>query len=188
MLATLVSALRGVLPLLVVLAAAAPAHAAGPPPAPADAAEVETSGLALEYSADGSVTETAWEEEADTATAAEFDYPTRCKRVSVTRTKTNGVWTLWSYYQRQGFCHNGSKVTSLYDYLRRNNGTGPGWDWKGHIAKWSSGGAGKWSYTVGTQGHYAACTVISGCFVHDFPWLQLRVLGNGSWAKSSGTG
>jgi hypothetical protein len=92
-----------------------------------------TSGVELEYLTDGSVLETVWAEEEDAATAAAFAYPTRCKRVSVTRRKTNGVWTLWSYYQRQGFCHNGSKVNSLYDYLRRNNGTGPGWEFKGHV-------------------------------------------------------
>ncbi|MGH3057307.1 MAG: hypothetical protein ACRDPP_03595 [Gaiellaceae bacterium] len=190
--ATLVSLVRGVLPLLLIMLAAAPAYAAGPtntdPPAAADTSEVVTSGVELEYSADGSVVETAWVEETDAATAAAFAYPTRCKRVSVTRRKTNGVWTLWSYYQRQGFCHNGSRVNSLYDYLRRNNGTGPGWEFKGHVSKWSAGGAGKWSYTVGTQGHYAACTVVSGCIVHDYPWLQLKVLGNGSWTKTSGTG
>lgn len=190
--ATLVSLLRGVLPLVLILVAAAPAYAAGPTntesPAVVDTSEVVTSGVELEYAADGSVVETAWAEEADAATAAAFAYPTRCKRVSVTRRKTNGVWTLWSYYQRQGFCHNGSRVNSLYDYLRRNNGTGPGWEWKGHVSKWSAGGAGKWSYTVGTQGHYAACTVVSGCIVHDYPWLQLKVLGNGSWTKTSGTG
>jgi hypothetical protein len=147
-----------------------------------------TSGMEVEYLADGSVLETAWAEEQDAATAAMFAYPTKCKRVSVTRRKTNGVWTLWSYYQRQGFCHNGARVNSLYDYLRRNNGTGPGWEFKGHVAKWSAGGAGKWSYTVGTQGHYAGCTVVSGCVVHDYPWLQLKVFGNGSWTKTSGTG
>jgi hypothetical protein len=188
---TLVS-LRGVLPLLFILLAAAPAHAAGPtdavPPADAGTAELVTSGVELEYLADGSVLETAWTEEEDAARAAAFAYPTKCKRVSVTRKKTNGVWTLWSYYQRQGFCHNGSRVNSLYDYLRRNNGTGIGWEWKGHIAKWSAGGAGKWSYTVGTQGHYAACTVVTGCIVHDYPWLQLKVLGNGAWTKTSGVG
>ena len=188
---TLVS-LRGVLPLLFILLAAAPAQAAGPtdavPPADADTAELVTSGVELEYLADGSVLETAWTEEVDTARAAAFAYPTKCKRVSVTRKKTNGVWTLWSYYQRQGFCHNGSRVNSLYDYLRRNNGTGIGWEWKGHIAKWSAGGAGKWSYTVGTQGHYAACTVLTGCIVPDYPWLQLKVLGNGAWTKTSGVG
>jgi hypothetical protein len=177
---SLVSTRRGVLPFLAVLLALAPAaHAAGP--------DEVTSGLETEHLEDGSVVETAWTEEEDAATASAFSYPTRCKRVSVTRTKTNGVWTLWSYYQRQGFCHNGTRVTSLYDYLRRNNGTGPGWEWKGHVAKWSSGGAGKWSYTVGTQGHYGACTVITGCIVNDYPWLQLRVLGNGAWTKSSGT-
>ena len=181
--APLVSALRGVLPLLIVLAAAAPAHAAGTELAP------EASiGMELEYLSDGSVLETTWAEQEDAATAAAFAYPTRCKRVSVTRRKTNGVWTLWSYYQRQGFCHNGSKVNSLYDYLRRNNGTGPGWEFKGHIAKWSSGGVGKWSYTVGTQGHYAACTTVTGCLLHDYPWLQLKVIGNGSWTKTSGIG
>lgn len=178
--ATLVTALRGVLPLLIVMAAAAPAYAAGP--------EAATSGLELEYVEDGSVIETLWEEEEDSAAEDELAYPTRCKRVSVTRRKTNGVWTLWSYYQRQGFCHNGSRVNSLYAYLRRNNGTGPGWEFKGHIAKWSSGGAGKWSYTVGTQGHYAVCSAITGCIVHNYPWLELRVLGNGSWTKSSGGG
>lgn len=175
--ATLVSATRGVLPLLIAMLAAAPAHAAEP-----------TSGIEVEYSFDGTVVETVWEEEDDSVTADAFAYPTRCKRVSVTRRKTNGAWTLWSYHQRQGFCHNGSRVTSLYGYLRRNNGTGPGWEWKGHVAKWSSGGAGKWSYLVGTQGHYAACTVITGCLVHNYPWLELRVRGNGSWTRSSGTG
>jgi hypothetical protein len=49
--------------------------------------------------------------------------------------------------------------------------------------KWSTGGAGKWAYTVGTQGHYAGCTVVTGCIVHDYPWLQLKVLGNGAWTK-----
>jgi hypothetical protein len=179
--ATIVSTFRGVLPLVLVLAAAGPAYAA-------DQAEVAMSGVELEYLADGSVLETAWTEEADAATAAEFAYPTRCKRVSVTRRKTNGAWTFWSYYQRQGFCHNGSRVNSLYDYLRRNNGTGPGWEFKGHASKWSAGGAGKWSYTVGTQGHYAGCTAVTGCVVHDYPWLQLKVLGNGAWTRTSGTG
>lgn len=189
--ATLVAPLRAVLPLLIVLFAATPAYAGSTntdPSAVAEAAEAVTSGTEMEYLADGSVLETTWTEEQDSAMAAAFAYPTRCKRVSVTRRKTNGVWTLWSYYQRQGFCHNGSRVNSLYDYLRRNNGTGPGWEFKGHIAKWSAGGAGKWSYTVGTQGHYAACTVITGCQVHDYPWLQLKVLGNGGWTKTSGTG
>ena len=88
--ATLVSALRGVLPLLIVLAAAAPAHAAGAELAPEASLVME-----LEHLADGSVLETTWAEQEDAATAAAFAYPTRCKRVSVTRRKTNGVWTLW---------------------------------------------------------------------------------------------
>ena len=73
-------------------------------------------------------------------------------------------------------------------FLLGNNGTGLGWEFKGHVSKWSAGGAGKWSYTVGTQRHYAGCSVVTGCVVHDYPWLQLKVLGNGAWVKTSGTG
>ena len=185
--ATLVTALRGALPLLIVMFAAAPAYAAGPtnaaPPAVADTEGAEA--MPVEE----------WSEEPDPAAEALYAdsldsltglYPVRCKRVQAARIHTNGAWNdLWKYWQQQGFCHNGSRVTSLYDWRRWPCCVDPGWAFEGHIGRSRSGGAGKWSYSTWTQGHFSFGCAIR-CLSHIYPWVRLTVRGNGTWSKSTG--
>jgi hypothetical protein len=183
--ATLVSALRGVLPLLFMMLAAAPAYGAGPtsdgPPAP--------------VSAQDAMPAEEWSEEPDPAAEALYadsldsltgSYPVRCKRVRAARVHTNGAWNdLWKYWQQQGFCHNGSRVTSLYDWRRWPCCVDPGWKFEGHVGRTRSGGAGQWSYSTWTQGHFSfGCSI--QCLSHSYPWVRLTVRGNGTWTKSTG--
>lgn len=109
----------------------------------------------------------------------------RCKRVWAARVYRNvfGI-VLWKYYQQQAFCYNGSRITSLYDWRRWPHVNAPGWDFKGHIGRTRSGGAGTWHYGTWTQGHFAFCA--AWCAAHLYPWVDLDVYGNGGWSHRTG--
>jgi hypothetical protein len=115
-----------------------------------------TSGVELEYLADGSVLETAWTEEADGATAATFAYPTRTGPGRFGRTTS-----------ARAFATTARGSTRSTTTCAATMAPAPAGSSKGHVSRWSAGGAGKWSYTVGTQGHYAGCTIVTGCIVDD---------------------
>jgi hypothetical protein len=108
-----------------------------------------------------------------------------CKRVWAARVYRNvfGV-VLWKYYQQQAFCYNGARITSLYDWRRWPVVNSPGWDFRGHIGRARTGGAGTWHYGTWTQGHFAFCT--AWCAAHLYPWVDIDVYGNGGWSHRTG--
>ena len=161
--ATLVSALRGFLPLLVVMLAAAPAYGAGPP----------TDGSPAAVSAGDALPVEEWSEEPDPAAEALYG------------DSLDSLTGLWKYWQQQGFCHNGTRVTSLYDWRRWPCCVDPGWKFEAHVGRTRNGGAGQWSYSTWTQGHFSfGCSI--QCLSHSYPWVRLTVRGNGTWSKSTG--
>jgi hypothetical protein len=108
-----------------------------------------------------------------------------CKRVWAARVYRNlfGV-ALWRYYQQQGFCYNGTTITSLYDWRRWAEVYAPVWDFKGHIGRTTVGRAGTWHYGTWTQGKFRLCAQI--CVETKLPWVDLDVYGNGGWSHKTG--
>jgi hypothetical protein len=156
-------------------------------PAQAQAADPDTDGApepgfytvesgAVEVSPDGAPAL------ADAAFSAEAG---GCKRVWAARVYRNllGI-PLWKYFQQQAFCYNGSRITSLYDYRRWAEVYAPGWDFRRHIARSTTGGAGTWHYGTWTQGHFALCA--AWCAQHKYPWVDIDVYGNGGWSHRTG--
>jgi hypothetical protein len=112
-------------------------------------------------------------------------FPSRCKRVWAARVFRNflGI-VLWKYFQQQGFCYNGSKITSLYDWRRWPEVYSAGWDFKGHIGRSKTGGVGRWHYGTWTQGEFALCA--AWCLGEKHPWVDIDVYGNGGWSHKTG--
>jgi hypothetical protein len=139
--------------------------------------------------AEGYATEETGEAEVDVLDKAvglsEIELGTRCKRVWVARVHRNifGV-ALWRYYQQQGFCYNGTKITSLYDWRRWAEVYSGGWDFKGHIGRAITGRAGTWHYGTWTQGKFSLCW--QWCVDTKLPWVDIDVYGNGGWSHKTG--
>jgi hypothetical protein len=108
-----------------------------------------------------------------------------CKRVWAGRVYRNFVgMVLWRYRQQQGFCYNGSRITSLYDWRRWAEVYAAGWDFKGHIGRATTGGAGTWHYGTWTQGKFSLCW--QWCVDTKLPWVDIDVYGNGGWSHKTG--
>jgi hypothetical protein len=108
-----------------------------------------------------------------------------CKRVWAARVYRNIVGiVMWKYLQQQAFCYNGSRITSLFDYRRWAHVAAPGWDFRGHIGRATTGAAGTWHYGTWTQGHFALCA--AWCVEHKYPWVDIDVYGNGGWSHKTG--
>lgn len=109
-------------------------------------------------------------------------YPVKCRRVKGS-ILYEGTWptyqNLWRYSMRQGFCHNGNKVTSLYHFKRWSEYANYSWDFEGHIDYATSGCAGCWSVYRFTQGKYRYCQ-LGICTKTKTPWIEIIVRGNGT--------
>jgi hypothetical protein len=108
-----------------------------------------------------------------------------CKRVWAARVYRNlfGV-ALWRYFQQQGFCYNGTRITSLYDWRRWAEVYAPVWDFVGHIGRATVGRAGTWHYGTWTQGKFKLCAQV--CIDTKLPWVDIDVYGNGGWSHKTG--
>ncbi|MGH3042704.1 MAG: hypothetical protein ACRDNG_13380, partial [Gaiellaceae bacterium] len=81
-----------------------------------------------------------------------------CKWVRVARVYRGAFGrVLWKYHQRQSWCYDGTRITSLSDWRRWPEVADLSWDFKGHVGRTTAGGVGKWHYGTWTQGHFALC-------------------------------
>jgi hypothetical protein len=120
---------------------------------------------------------------ARTGLAASFG--SRCKRVWAARVYRNIYGSVvWKYFQQQGFCYDGVRVTSLFDWRRWPEQYSPAWQFKGHLARSRTGWAGRWHYGTWTQGKFALC--LAWCIFAQYPWVDLDVYGNGAWTHKTG--
>jgi hypothetical protein len=116
---------------------------------------------------------------------SEIELGSGCKRVWAGRVYRNifGM-ALWRYRQQQGFCYNGTRITSLYDWRRWAEVYAAGWDFKGHIGRAITGAAGTWHYGTWTQGKFQLC--FQWCVDTKLPWVDIDVYGNGGWSHRTG--
>ena len=130
--------------------------------------------------------ETADVPESGGSGAVELDAAaTGCKRVWAARVLRNMFGAaMWRYYQQQGFCYNGARITSLYDWRRWAEVYVPAWDFVGHVARSTTGRAGTWHYGTWTQGKFRLC--FEFCAATKLPWVDLDVYGNGGWSNKTG--
>jgi hypothetical protein len=109
----------------------------------------------------------------------------RCKRVWAARVLRNIFGTaLWRYYQQQGFCYDGIRITSLYDWRRWAEVYVSGWDFVGHVDRRITGRSGTWHYGTWTQGKFRLC--FQFCVDTKLPWVDIDVYGNGGWSHKTG--
>jgi hypothetical protein len=118
-------------------------------------------------------------------------YPVKCARAKVSLL-AQGAWplylNLYRYSMRQGRCWNGQKITSLYHFKRWAEFAQYSWEFVGHIDFAKSGCAGCWSAYKFTQGHFKYCPPEVLCIQHKYPWLELRVRGDGTVVRNKGGG
>jgi hypothetical protein len=109
-----------------------------------------------------------------------------CKWVRVARVYRGPFGrVLWKYHQRQSWCYDGAKITSLYNWRRWPEVADLAWDFEGHVGRTTVGGVGKWRYGTWTQGHFALCE--RWCTSHEYPWVDIDVYGDGSWSGRTGS-
>lgn len=109
-----------------------------------------------------------------------------CKWAQVERWAKNVLGQkLWSYFQKIEWCYNGTYITAK-TRLRWAEVYFPGWEFKGHIGNYESGGVGYWSYRAWTQGKFSFCPLNLGCIQHVYPWIDMTVYANGNWTYSWG--
>jgi hypothetical protein len=108
-----------------------------------------------------------------------------CKSVRVARVHRGAFGrVLWKYHQRQSWCYDGTRITSLSGWRRWPEILDLSWDFEGHVGRTTAGGVGKWHYGTWTQGHFALCG--RRCTSHEYPWVHIDVYGDGSWSGRTG--
>lgn len=109
-----------------------------------------------------------------------------CKALTVWRGGKNALGQfLWKYFQKIEWCYNGSYITAK-TRLRWGEVYFPGWEFKGHIGNYESGGVGYWSYRAWTQGKFSLCPLSLGCIQHVYPWIDMTVYANGNYTWTTG--
>lgn len=94
---------------------------------------------------------------------------------------------LFSYYQKVDWCYDGTTITSV-NRTRWAETYALWWQFNGHIANTTSGGAGKANYRAFTQGSFSLCIGWQsiGCLQHKYPWIDMTVRANGTWNYTGG--
>ncbi len=92
---------------------------------------------------------------------------------------------LWSYFQRIYWCGNGTVVTTV-ERTRWGEVYAPFWSWK-HIGNQTWGGVNQATYRAWTQAEFKLCLIPDvGCVQYSYPWLDMKVWGNGNWWGDGG--
>lgn len=93
-------------------------------------------------------------------------------------------WRIWSYVRWVRWCWSGSLLTSV-STRAWGEVFFPGWAFRGTISSWSSGGSGRSSYRVWSQGHFCFAQYFS-CVSNMYPWIDVTVYPGGGWRWSWG--
>ena len=91
-------------------------------------------------------------------------------------------WRIWSYVRWVRWC--GSTLTSV-STRAWGEVFFPGWAFRGTISSWSSGGAGRSSYRVWSQGHFCFAEYFS-CVSNMYPLIDMRVTPTGGVSGDTG--
>lgn len=92
---------------------------------------------------------------------------------------------LWSYFQRIYWCGNGTNITTV-ERTRWGEVYAAFWSWK-HIGNQTWGGVNQATYRAWTQAEYKLCLIPEiGCIQYSYPWLDMKVWGNGNWWGDGG--
>lgn len=93
-------------------------------------------------------------------------------------------WRIWSYVRWVRWCWNGSLLTSV-STRAWGEVFFPGWAFKGTKETWTSGGPGRSSYRVWSQGHFCFAEYFA-CVSNMYPWIDVTVYPGGGWRWSWG--
>ena len=93
-------------------------------------------------------------------------------------------WRIFSYVRWVRWCWSGSLLTSVSTRAWGEVFL-PGWSFRGTIGSWTSGGPGRTSYRVWSQGHFCLVEYFS-CIANSYPWIDVTVYPGGGWRWSWG--